>query len=321
MFEHIHFSKNYSSLDITSGYILEKADQGEIRLEHPMESYSTADFHIHGVVRSIFPHPVTEENMANFLYLQDFCYMCTDESYYSHQISYESYQLLYTYQGKAEMIYQGKRYLLTPGTLLIADCTSPRSVRTIGNLWESSDLHFYGGRSKLLYNSYFSQKSPLFTVTDFSRFQSGLEDILRAHTTVSLYRDWNVSSAMENLLLMILASAPEQSDEIPERIQYLITYMENNYSQPLSIDMLSEFANLSKYHLSREFKRFTGLSPHSYITQLRLNQAKSLLLHSSLPAYKVAQIVGFGDESNFIKLFKRYTNMTPGEFRSSMFTH
>lgn len=92
--------------------------------------------------------------------------------------------------------------------------------------------------------------------------------------------------------------------------------MENNYAQPLTLDALADFAGLSKYHLSREFKKFTGYSPYAYLTELRFDRAKSMLLHTPLPSYQIARLTGFRDESNFIKLFKQRTEMTPGEFRN-----
>lgn len=317
MFEHIHFSKSFSSLEITAEDIVKQA--GREDLKHPVTQYSNADFHIHGPVRALFPYPITPENRENYLFLQDFNYMHADESYYSRQHGYPSYQLLYTYSGKAEMTYRQKRHALTPRTVFLADCTFSRAVKTWGKSWECSDLHFYGGKSRLLYETWISGKTPLFTVKDTARFQTLLEDILIRHTTVSPYREWSVSSAIENLLLFILEADPESGREIPERIQYLITYIENNFSQPLSLDMLSDFAGLSKYHLSREFKRFTGYSPYAYITELRLDRAKSMLVQTSLPAYRIALLSGFGDESNFIKLFKEKTAMTPGEYRQRQY--
>lgn len=314
MFERIHFSKNFSFLDLASRDI--KKDALFDHSGHPMEEYLTADFHISGNVRALQSYPMPEKNKQLYLYLQNFSYMTADETYYSRQQTYHSYQLLYTYSGKAQMTYKKAHYTLTPGTLFFADCTFPRSVKTFGKNWESSDLHFYGGKSSLLYEAWLSRKTPVLTIKNQTRFQMLLEDALLRHTTVSPYHDWSVSSALESLLLFIIEADTSASGSIPERIQYLITYLENNYAQPLTLDALADFAGLSKYHLSREFKKFTGYSPYAYLTELRFDRAKSMLLQTSFPSYQIARLTGFRDESNFIKLFKQRTEMTPGEFRN-----
>ena len=314
MFERIHFARNFSSLELTSKEVLKNVptnENGRIA-----EQYSTADFHISGTVRALQSYPITEKNKENYLFLQNFNYMNADETYYSRQQNYRSYQLLYTYSGEALMTYQKKQYRLMPGTVFLADCTSTRSVKTTGRNWECSDLHFYGGKSQLLYETWLARKNPVFTIQNPARFQTLLEDALLRHTTVSPYREWSVSSALESLLLFNIEADTSADSRIPERIQYLITYMENNYAQPLTLDALADFAGLSKYHLSREFKKFTGYSPYAYLTELRFDRAKSMLLHPPLPSYQIARLTRFRDESNFIKLFKQRTEMTPGEFRN-----
>ena len=89
---------------------------------------------------------------------------------------------------------------------------------------------------------------------------------------------------------LLLLTAPEEKGKIntPEYIRYLIKYMENNYTQKLTLDYLAEFACMNKYYLSKEFKKYTGFSPNDYLISLRINRAKQLLEGSSLPASKIA---------------------------------
>ena len=103
---------------------------------------------------------------------------------------------------------------------------------------------------------------------------------------------------------------------LPKNIRYLIKYMDSNFTQPLTLDFLSDFAGVSKYYLSREFKKYTGFSPNDYLITLRVNKAKSLLTNTTLPAVKIAHEVGIYDSNNFTNLFKRKTGMTPIQYRN-----
>ena len=61
-------------------------------------------------------------------------------------------------------------------------------------------------------------------------------------------------------------------------------HMEQQFMEDISLDTLAELTRTNKYHLSKEFKRYTGFSPHDYLIWLRINQAKILLKTTNLPA-------------------------------------
>ena len=115
--------------------------------------------------------------------------------------------------------------------------------------------------------------------------------------------------------LLIHTHQSKEKTEIPQNIRFLINYMENNYTNQMSLDYLAEFACINKYYLSREFKKYTGFSPNDYLISLRINAAKNLLLNTSLAATKIAHEVGIHDINNFATLFKKKVGMTPIQFR------
>lgn len=314
MFDHINFYKNFSNLDISASYILENIDKQPVK--QPTDSFLNSDFHIQGTVRCLQPLPMSEQNRKQYMYIQAFCYMDASPNYYAKQKNYASYQMLLTHSGQGEILYEDNRYTLNKGAVFLIDCKKPQSYHTVGSHWEFSDLHFYGGKSDFLYKEFIEKTSPLFMVEDFNLIQSLLEEVLKSHTSISFYREWNVSCCIENLLRRLFESSKEQFHAVPERIQYLITYINHNFNKPLTLDGLAEFSGISKYHLVREFKKYTGFPPHEYITELRIERAKSLLMQTSIPAYKVGMLVGIPNETNFIRIFKEKNKLTPGEYRA-----
>lgn len=101
-------------------------------------------------------------------------------------------------------------------------------------------------------------------------------------------------------------------------IDSIIEYINNNIEEDITIDELAEYCYLSKFHLSREFKRHTGTTIHKYIVQKKLIQAKELILNN-ISIKEVYKKCGFGDYSNFFRAFKNEYGVTPKQFYESMY--
>lgn len=93
------------------------------------------------------------------------------------------------------------------------------------------------------------------------------------------------------------------------------TYIQENYQQPLNTQNLSEHFNFSPAYLSKLFREYKALSPTEYITALRIDKAKELLLSSNnLKIKEVATLVGYDDSLYFSKVFKKITGISPKQF-------
>lgn len=93
------------------------------------------------------------------------------------------------------------------------------------------------------------------------------------------------------------------------------TYIQENYQQPLNTQNLSEHFNFSPAYLSKLFREYKALSPTEYITALRIDKAKELLLSDNcLKIKEVATLVGYDDSLYFSKVFKKTTGKSPKQF-------
>ena len=112
-------------------------------------------------------------------------------------------------------------------------------------------------------------------------------------------------------------NSPPEIRVLPPSLLRAVAHMERNFSRDIRLPMLAREAGISKYHLCRVFKRHTGLTPMRFLARLRMERAKALLKEgkNSFSVSMVAAEVGFNDLGSFIKLFKRATGLTPGEFR------
>jgi AraC-like DNA-binding protein len=93
-----------------------------------------------------------------------------------------------------------------------------------------------------------------------------------------------------------------------------IHYLHSNFREKQTLEQLSLACKQSKYALLRRFRALTGLTPHDYITALRVEAAKKRLLESD-SLTEVALDSGFYDQSHFTHVFIKYVGISPGAYR------
>jgi AraC family transcriptional regulator len=141
-----------------------------------------------------------------------------------------------------------------------------------------------------------------------------LDEVQTYNASGKLYLDSLVNLLTVHLLRTYTSQLQEPRS--PQRltrqqIRQAIDYLHANLAQDISLDRLAESVNISPSHLRRLFKQATGLAPHQYLLQLRVNRAKELLLTGSFSVGEVAAEVGFADQSHLHRHFKRVFGVTP----------
>lgn len=94
------------------------------------------------------------------------------------------------------------------------------------------------------------------------------------------------------------------------------TYVQHHIAEPLTLHDLAAEVSLSKYHFCREFKKATGTTPMAFLRQVRVEAARSLLLSTSLTLKAIAEQVGFSDEFQLSRVFRRVAGCPPSHVRS-----
>ena len=172
--------------------------------------------------------------------------------------------------------------------------------RTLGEGWKHCVLHFAGAPAAFLYQEYTRESGFTFHMNASVNFHRQLLKLLNAYTEISPYREVQVSTLLTSLLLSIITTSDayrHAQQAMPGQIKDIVYYINNNYSRDLSVEYLSNYFAISKYHLCRSFKKYTDYTLTEYITQLRMDRAKELLKTTALAANQIAAVVGITDEN------------------------
>ena len=122
--------------------------------------------------------------------------------------------------------------------------------------------------------------------------------------------DYMLAGDLFHLYCKLLQPANRKQDHI----QQIIDFIQKNYMNPITVEDFATTYGLDRRYLSRQFKKRTGYSIRSYITEVRMHAAK-YYIRQGYSGKEVAQLCGFPDTSNFYKLFKEKRGMNPSEWR------
>lgn len=98
-------------------------------------------------------------------------------------------------------------------------------------------------------------------------------------------------------------------------INKVLNHIDSNYNEPITLESVAKNCYISSSYLSRIFKKIVGENFNEYLTNLRLLNAKRLLLETNYKTYQIAEKVGIYDSNYFSRLFKKNEHMTPSQFR------
>ena len=232
--------------------------------------------------------------------------------------SYDSFLLLYVRTGSGYLTYSGKQFRLKEGDFCCIDCYQPHIYGT-NSTWEIQWIHFDGISAKSYYQWVIKQNGFVFSLPKSQALQvlrplQHMLDIFAMHVPYNeIWLSKYITDMLSFLLDMpdytLLASA---GNTVSERA---ISYMQQKFSSNLTMEELAGHVSLNLSYFIRCFKKETGMTPHSYLTSIRLQQAVYYLKTTDRTVKDVGYACGFQSENSFCITFKKHTGYTPSEYR------
>lgn len=102
-----------------------------------------------------------------------------------------------------------------------------------------------------------------------------------------------------------------------EIVDYVLLYLRNHYMDEVDFSELSSRLGFSSAYLTKLFNKYVGHTPLKYLTDIRIHEAKHLLLNTTLPIREVGEKVGYPDQFHFSKTFRKLTGVNPTAYRQN----
>ena len=257
----------------------------------------------------------------HLLYVQEIGTLTSHSPHVSTRNNINSFLFLVVTKGSGFFTYRGQTISIHTGDCIFVDCHEPYSHESSGDdPWTLTWVHFYGNNLADLYRQYCSMGySYLFHPDSLTDILSTLSDLYHEQERKSSTTEILSNKYLTDIItfsFMTNKGEEKESFSITEKLQQIREYLSAHYQEKLTLDLLSTMFFISKFHLSREYKRYFGVTVMNDLTSIRISQAKSLLRFTDKPIEQLAEECGFSDSAYFIKVFKSAENMTPNNYRT-----
>ena len=126
---------------------------------------------------------------------------------------------------------------------------------------------------------------------------------------------------LKNQLELIISNIFAKTNPLNKNnslIKLAINFITENYSKDITLESIAREIHLTPGYISQLFKQETGINFLEFLHKYRVEKSKELLKNKFLKNYEIAYMVGYTNEKHFSKIFKKYTGLTPSQYRASV---
>ena len=226
-----------------------------------------------------------------------------------------SYLIAYTKSGQAEMFYEGQKYSIMPESLVFIHLANASLIEAPHSPWEIYFMHVYGSDIDDIYRTFVKAHGYYLANINASFF---VDCVQKVYDCASKQGDLYDISGQLYLMLMSLLKLSEVA-KTTELVSRAVDYLNHHFMENINIEVLAKELFVSKSFLIREFYKNIGNTPKQYLTNIRLQKARLLLIHTNMTIRSVAEESGFNTEKNIFYAFRKELNTTPTEFRKHIY--
>ena len=238
--------------------------------------------------------------------------------------NHSHYEILYVIDGERILVAEKKQYLLNKNNIaLIPPYTLHRTLKSveyssekykkylinftrdfIGKFAMSMDVDVFSVFSQNLILIQFDDEEAKFV-------ENTMIQMLKYNNTGELCDEQMFRLLLCSLLTFFAKKLPKESAYKENLLtDKIITYMENNFDQDINLEVLAKQFYVSKYEISRMFVKNVG--------RIRIENSKKLLRETPLSITRISELAGFHSSSNFARVFKKSTGVSPVQYRKNL---
>lgn len=255
----------------------------------------------------------------SFFYVQETGYLVAGDAAAARRQNLESFLFAAVIKGRGELNLDQETYAVSKGECFLIDCRLPHYYRSSEEEpWELLWVYFNGATSHQYYDYFLSQSRNVFRLSSFERAVSAIMNIIEVNEGKSLNGEILSSKYIMDLLtlaLMANTGVDQYDSALKNKLMAVHNYIDDHFSEDLSLEKLSAQFYISKFYLTREYKRIYGMTIFQHIITARINYGKKLLRFSDKSIDDIAHLCGFNDQSYFARQFKKSENTTCFAYR------
>jgi AraC family transcriptional regulator len=216
--------------------------------------------------------------------------------------------------GELHFDYHNRHFIAPEGTVVMLDCKQYHHYYSTGYV-SFKFFHFQGSGSQAYCDMFVAMGNPVFFPNDFADINSIFLQMMYAFSvpSINIHR---ISLLIHTILCKLVAACQEKNSTTEQIVNEVVQYINDHYTEKLTVNQLASSCNLSVFYFIRLFERIHNCTPHEYILNMRLTHAKRLLLTTRMSVAEISVSVGFSTPSNFIRSFKSALSYTPHQFRT-----
>ena len=237
-----------------------------------------------GALKALHPHTSTRSGLVSYL-----CFLVLE--------------------GEGSLTYDGRKYSLKLGDCVFTDCRKTYSHSTSDCLWSLSWCHFYAPFMPAIYEKYKERGGlPVFHPEKPDAFQKIFVQLYELAASSDYIRDMRINESLSALLTLLMQESwnPDHVAVSKKRMELAAVkaYMDEHYTQKLTLDDLEAQFFINKYYLLKIFKETYGMTISSYLISKRITRAKQLLRFTQMTIDEVGCAVGMDGAGYFSRMFK-----------------
>lgn len=233
---------------------------------------------------------------------------------------YPGYLLQYTLTGRGIFIKDGITHILEKGMGFLSKMPE-KSVYTCtdNESWEFVFLHFDGEALFPLYKKVIDLTNGVISLDPNGKAVDSLLRLQQRMISGGILEKYEGGRIAYELMCEILSEQERKTETGKSGMIRNAAYiMETEYSTITGVKELSERLGVSWEHFSRSFKGGYGVTPIKYLNDVRMQAAVNLLINTGDSVENIAVACGYGTGNYFSKVFRRYSDRTPSEYRKSI---
>jgi AraC family transcriptional regulator, arabinose operon regulatory protein len=233
---------------------------------------------------------------------------------------YPTFQWIQCYNGEGELLLRNDRYLIGPQQGMFLYPNVAHEYYEIKAPWEVYWIGFDGYLVEHLTNTLGFEESGVFHIINGDLVLGKMRRALTVAQSNEYFRGLECSNVVYELLLDLFRYISHSNDDSIQqqylRLQPVFDYIEDNFSQVITLENLADTINVTPQHFCLLFKNVMKIRPFEYLNQVRINKSKDLMFAGrNLELKTIAKSVGYESGSYFCVVFKQIEGISPGQFQ------